>query len=336
MHARQCVSCITTLPGSVCQCARGDEEKWLQGGAGMQGGLPMAAHPTGNELWQMQQSQQHQQYMDSRGRVMSGQGLGGLMAGGNGGCVHGGMHLQVGGPMQSQLAAQSHPHGISARMTSSGMSNMLAMNQRSLDTRAQVHTLGNASMKDIMAHGTGAALAVFDSAAQHGAAKPEEREVFAYSAQRMGGSGIWPNNVSSLSSSQAAKQADMAMQSGVSTHGRLQRDEASEEAGGGHRAAHGGDARHMMGEVGIGGLAAEGAGHSENFDHTLRQVQEENHSLRAKVEDLQTTLKRVVQGGGIGGSWGVGGSGAAQDGGLSLSFCTPSPLLSLSLSGVCV
>ena len=49
-----------------------------------------------------------------------------------------------------------------------------------------------------------------------------------------------------------------------------------------------------------------------------RQVQQENLSLRAKVENLQTTLKKIVQGGGNGtvsGTWGGGGQ-APQDGGV--------------------
>jgi len=148
----------------------------------------------------------------------------------------------------------------------------------------------------------------FSSSAEHGsAAVKREGGTFPFSShqQPLGGLGKWPDSSASPPQSQAMLQSSIHAHArssaesslSLSSHG----EHGAREKDGASGAGQDTDDRDMC--AGAGGVGSSGSGHRErggDFDATLEQVQQENVSLRAKVETLQSTLKKVVQGVGRG------------------------------------
>ena len=117
----------------------------------------------------------------------------------------------------------------------------------------------------------------------------------------------------------------------LSSHG----EHGAREKDGASGAGQDTDDRDMC--AGAGGVGSSGSGHRErggDFDATLEQVQQENVSLRAKVETLQSTLKKVVQGVGRGQDGHSNPDGGALRFGVRACLCVCVCVCTQGLAGV--
>ena len=228
---------------------------------------PNPSHNT--QLWHSQQHNQHHQQHHTYASSASRDG------GGRGGDMMG-----MAGASNAQLL--SHMGVSSGGVSGASIADMMRMDARVRLPDAHVQQYSVAS----------------SSEQQQGNTVAGKRQgAFPLGAHECGGLGQWTATSSSSASSQAMLHSS-----------RLSADvpPPTNPAPPSHREQPAGGMGGMEGAGGVGDdadirewRASSGGGHKEggaDFDVTLHQVQQENVTLRAKVETLQSTLKKVVQG----------------------------------------
>ena len=258
---------------------------------------PNPSHNT--QLWHSQQHTQHHQqhhtYASSASRDGGGRGGGimgmaGHMGGAGAGQMHPGLNAHVQAQLHSQMGASNAQLLSHMGVSSGGVSGASIADMMGIDARVG---LPDAHVKPYSAASS--------SEQQQGNTVAGQRlGAFPFGVHECGGLGQWTATSSSSASSQAVLHISRVS---ADVHPKTN---PAPPAPSSHRERPAGG---MGGVEGAGGMgedadsrewrACSDGGHTEggaDFDVTLQQVQQENVSLRAKVETLQSTLKKVVQG----------------------------------------